>query len=108
MHNNIAKKFNQKNTVSPINGAGVFALLLVGFLLVILPMGDAQAGSMESAINEVTSIVQGDLGRGAATLAVLVIGASAMMGKLSFPLAITTMIGIIILFQAGTIAKAFI
>lgn len=108
MHTIIARKYNQKNSASPINAARLFALLIIGFFIAILPADAAYAsGKMEGAIETATGIVQGKLGQGAASLAVLVIGASAIMGKLSWPLAVTTMIGIVILFKAETIAGAF-
>jgi type IV secretory pathway VirB2 component (pilin) len=103
---NIAKNYN-KCRLSGSTGTSCFYMLLLIACFTLLPVYDVYAG-MESALESVYGTVTGKLGKGAASLAVIVIGASAMMGKLSWPLAVTTMIGITILFQAKDIAGAFI
>lgn len=108
MYNTIARDYNQKNAASFKSTAWFYILLIIGFFIAILPADAAYAtGEMKGAIDEVTSVVQGKLGQGAASLAVIAIGASAMMGKLSWPLAVTTMIGVVILFKASYIAGEF-
>jgi len=52
---------------------------------------------------DIVSYVYGNLGRGLATLAIVIIGVGATLGKVSWGLAMTIGIGIAIIFNAGTI-----
>lgn len=64
------------------------------------PMGGVLCGIIE--------IVYGNLGRALATLAVISLGVGAMIGKVSWGLAITVATGIGVVFGAGPITKMFL
>lgn len=60
----------------------------------------AQQSPMGNVICGVVGIIYGNLGRGLAILSVIVVGIGATLGKVSWGLAITTAIGIAVVFGA--------
>ncbi len=56
----------------------------------------------------VVGFIYGNLGRGLATLAIIIIGVGATLGKVSWGLAITVGIGIAIVFNATVIMNAIV
>lgn len=54
---------------------------------------------------KITTKLTGPIGRGIATIAVVVLGIGLFLGKLSWALAIATAIGIGLIFSAGTVVK---
>lgn len=62
------------------------------------PMGDV--------LCTIVLMVYGNLGRGIATLAVVIIGIGATLGKTSWGLAMTVGVGIAVIFNAGPIVGA--
>lgn len=63
----------------------------------------AYADTLAFILCDVADIVMGNLGRGLATCAVLVIGVGATLGKVSWGLAITVAVGISVIFNAPLI-----
>ena len=64
----------------------------------------AGAGSpMGAVLCTVVGLVLGDIGRGLATLAVIVVGIGAMLGKVSWGMAMTVAVGIAVVFGAPAI-----
>lgn len=51
----------------------------------------------------IVKMVYGNLGRGLATLAVIIIGVGATLGKVTWGLAMTVAVGISVIFNAGAI-----
>lgn len=62
------------------------------------PMGDV--------ICDVVSFIYGNLGRGLASLAIIILGVGATLGKVSWGLAITVAVGISVIFNAWWITNA--
>lgn len=69
-------------------------------------IGQAQA-AMVSVICSILAIVQGDVGRAAATMGVLAVAFGATLGKVSWGLAITVAVGISLIFSAASYALYF-
>jgi type IV secretory pathway VirB2 component (pilin) len=63
------------------------------------PMGDVLC-------DVVDFVIYGNLGRGLATLAIIMVGVGAMLGKVSWGLAITVAVGISVIFGALGIGDA--
>ena len=64
----------------------------------------AHAAPMATVLCTVLGIIEGDLGRGLATLAIVMLGTGACLGKVSWGLAITVAIGIGVMFNAAGVA----
>lgn len=62
--------------------------------------GDSPMGAV---LCRVVGMVMGDVGRGLATLAVIVVGVGAMLGKVSWGMAMTVAVGIAVVFGAPTV-----
>ena len=63
------------------------------------PMGDVLCAIVDF-------VIYGNLGRGLATLAIIIVGVGAMLGKVSWGLAITVGVGISVMFGAYDIGTA--
>jgi type IV secretory pathway VirB2 component (pilin) len=74
--------------------------VLCYFMLV----SSADASPMTEVLCSILEIVQGSLAQGLATLGVIMIGATACLGKASWGMAITVAVGISVVFNAATIA----
>ena len=84
---------------------------LASLLCLALASGAAAASPYDSPMGFVLCsvarwIIYGNLGRGLATLAIVVVGAGAMLGKVSWGLAITVAVGISVVFGAPDIVAA--
>jgi type IV secretory pathway VirB2 component (pilin) len=79
-------------------------LVMAAYLLLIAPALATPMGDVLCAV--VDWIVFGNLGRGLATLAVLVVGVGAVLGKASWGMAITVAVGISVIFGAHDILNA--
>lgn len=78
--------------------------LLGMFTLVYAEAAYAATNSaMGDVLCTIVDIVYGNLGRGLATLAIIIIGVGATLGKTSWGLAMTVAIGISVIFNAGTV-----
>lgn len=76
-------------------------LLTCALILVTMHAAYATVTPMGTVLCSIVSMVYGNLGRGLATLAVVVIGVGATLGKTSWGLAMTVAIGIAVIFNAG-------
>lgn len=83
-----------------------YTLLAVLFYALAMAQAYAVATPMGFVICTIVGFIYGNLGRGLATLAVMIVGAGACLGKVSWGLAITVAIGISIIFNAGDIVLA--
>jgi len=81
---------------------GMLSFLACAFL--VLFASPAMAGSTVGGILcSIYSEIQTDVGRGIATLAVASLGISALVGKVSWGMAIMVAVGVAVLFGADTI-----
>lgn len=80
-------------------------LLTVALVLMVpeLAMAAEETTAMGNVLCKVVDMVMGNMGRGLATLAVIIIGVGATLGKVSWGLAITVAVGIAVIFNAGDI-----
>jgi type IV secretion system protein VirB2 len=68
--------------------------------------GDGAGGAIGDVLCNVVGWFTGKLGQGIATLAIIVIGVGALMGKVSWGMAIIVGIGVGVIFGAPTIVTA--
>ena len=88
------------------NSAKAFLLLVIlGAALLAPEVGNAAEAIMTTLCNAVGFIRNG-VGAAIATIAIIVIGVGALMGKVSWGMAIIVALGIAIIFGAGEIAGA--
>src|SRR5687768_15476777 len=80
-----------------------YSLLAVLFYTIVMAQAYAIATPMGAVLCTIVYFVYGNLGRGLATLAVIIVGAGATLGKVSWGLAITVAIGISVIFNASGI-----
>lgn len=93
---------NRSNTVL----TSVIALFAV-FFLTNPAMASSQATTgLEQVICNALLIMQGGVGKGIAAFAIIFIGVTLFMGKVSWGVAISTALGIAAIFGAGTIVEA--
>ncbi|MDX2073890.1 MAG: TrbC/VirB2 family protein [Alphaproteobacteria bacterium] len=98
MANSIApKQTSQKQAFLTIWTAVLLFMFIQNAYATGTPMGDV--------LCEIVYMVYGNLGRGLATLAVVIIGVGATLGKTSWGLAMTVAIGISVIFNAGYIVE---
>lgn len=88
--------------------AATWLTLAVFFAALMLPeLAQAQTPTaMGNVLCAVVDMVMGNLGRGLATLAVIIVGVGATLGKVSWGLAITVAVGIAVIFNAETIVES--
>lgn len=82
--------------------------LFVAYAVMLLPM-DAWATAPKALSDTLCNVVgwfQGPVGAGIATLAIIVMGIGALMGKVSWGMAIIVGLGVAIVFGAETIVSA--
>lgn len=84
----------------------IFSILVISFLLPKLAFA-ADTSTAPNAISDtlcnIIKQLKGPIGKGIATIAVIVLGIGLFLGKLSWPLFIATAIGIGLIFGAPTI-----
>ncbi len=82
-------------------------LFAVGICVSLLP-DSAFAGSnaIEQVFCNLVSLLNGPTGKAVATVAVIAVGVGALMGKISWGMALIVAIGIALVFGAGTIVDA--
>lgn len=81
-------------------------LTVVTCLLLLLFIQNAYAATntpMGDVLCNIVYMVYGNMGRGLASLAVIIIGVGATLGKTSWGLAMTVAIGISVIFNAETV-----
>lgn len=81
----------------------VFLTFLACSLLLISQAAYAQNSPMADVLCSIMGMIYGNLGRGLSTLAVVVIGVGATLGKTTWGLAMTVAIGVAVIFNAGYI-----
>jgi len=93
-------------TSPPASANANWTFLGLGIALCVLLPANAYAvtSPMGAVLCAVVAIIYGNLGRAAATLSVISLGAGAMLGKVSWGLALTVALGIGVVFGAlGTV-----
>ena len=95
------------NSIKLDNNLSQRLCMVFAFLYLILVNQEAFAASNNDAITRVLCNViqqlQGGIGKGIATIAIVVLGIGLFLGKLSWPLAVATAIGIGLIFGAAGI-----
>ncbi len=89
----------------------MFALLALAAAIYMVLASALFAGGnsvtpMGTVLCNIVTMFSGNLGRGLSTLAVLVVGVGATLGKVSWGLAITVAVGIAVIMNATTVAGA--
>lgn len=98
-HHEIASQQRQKYR-SRLGYAAIFAASVLAMLFLSSEPAMAQQSPMGNVICAIIGIIYGNLGRGLAVLAVLVVGIGATLGKVSWGLAMTVAVGIGTVFGA--------
>lgn len=75
-------------------------------LTVGIPVGGSSA--IGDVLCEVVEWIMGPIGRGVGTLAIIVLGVGALFGKVSWGMALTTMVGIAVIFSAPRIVTELV
>lgn len=82
------------------------AFLLCAIVISMPDMAMAAGGTkIAGTINKVVAWFTGPVGKAIATLAIIVVGIGALMGKLSWGMALIVAVGIIIVFGAADIVQ---
>jgi len=97
-------------TVIAYSPARIGLALALGLVLTVLLTSSAYAvnSPIGFVLCEVILIVYGNFGRALATIGVITLGVGAMLGKVSWGLAITLMVGISLVFGAVGITSIFL
>lgn len=99
MHHDVSN-----NVVRTIQSRMIYAALLgvfvLGFTMLSAEPAMAQMSPMGNVICFIIGIIYGNLGRGLAVLAVIIVGIGATLGKVSWGLAMTVAIGVGTVFGA--------
>lgn len=82
---------------------GTALMLTLAFTFVMIPDMAAAGGTIGRVLCNVVDWFNGPIGRGIATLAIIVIGVGALMGKVSWGMAIIVGVGVAVVFGADTI-----
>ena len=82
--------------------------VMLGALVVIIPdlLYAQEATAMEMGICSVTHFLQSGTGKALATVAVTIIGIGALLGKVSWGMALLVAVGVATIFGAGSIVLA--
>lgn len=101
-----------KLTLSKNNLTTMCLALLAAYAVLLLPSGalaasvSSTASGLESVLCSIVNWFTGPIGAGIATIAIIVIGVGAMMGKVSWGMAIIVALGVGVVFGAKTIVTA--
>jgi type IV secretion system protein VirB2 len=83
-----------------------FALCFALFIIAISNIAEAaQPDEISRVLCRVINQLQGGIGRGIATIAIIVLGIGLFLGKLNWTVALATAIGIGVIFGAGTVVN---
>lgn len=85
------------------HGATICLFLFFTTILVLDPLSASATDAVSNVMCTVLNIVQGKLGKGIAAFAIIFIGISLFMGKVSWGLAVSTALGIGAIFGAGSL-----
>lgn len=72
-------------------------------LLIDVSFAAGQPSAMGNILCKIVSFFQGNLGRGLGTLAIIIVGIGAMLGKVSWGLALIVIVGIVLMTSADAI-----
>jgi type IV secretory pathway VirB2 component (pilin) len=102
----IEREFSMKNNnlINKTWSLSVAALLAYAVMLAPEAAFAGGPSSIESALCEVISWFIGPVGKSIATLAIIIIGVGALMGKVSWGMAIIVGLGVAVIFGAPEIA----
>jgi len=70
-----------------------------------IKIASGSAGGIAGTMCKITNALTGPIGKGIATIAVVVLGIGLFLGKLSWGLAMATAVGIGMIFSAGSIVN---
>jgi type IV secretory pathway VirB2 component (pilin) len=92
---------------STITKQYVLALCFALFIIAVSNIAEAapQQDEISAVLCRVIGQLQGGIGRGIATIAIIVLGIGLFLGKLNWPVALATAIGIGVIFGAGTVVN---
>jgi type IV secretory pathway VirB2 component (pilin) len=89
---------------SNLHKALFVTMLSLAIYILFADLAFAQSDTaMGAVLCAVVDMIFGNLGRGLATLAVIIVGVGATLGKVSWGLAITVAVGIAVIFNADDI-----
>ena len=89
-----------------IAAVAIFAVIPLEALAASVAAGEGSGSAFDVLFCNIISVVTGSVGRGIATIAIIVIGIGALMGKIAWSLALIVAVGIGILFGAGSLVEA--
>lgn len=84
----------------------VFFFFALCLLLCTVPMDAMAGGNIQKTICKVADIFQGQAGRNVASLAIIIVGFGALMGKVSSGLCVIVCVGIALIFGSAPIVTA--
>ena len=99
MYKDVSNRINQ-TIASRMRYFAAIAVMVVGTMLVTAEPAMAGQSPMGNVVCCIIGIIYGNLGRGLAVLAVIIVGVGATLGKVSWGLAITVAVGIATVFGA--------
>jgi type IV secretory pathway VirB2 component (pilin) len=83
-----------------------FAFCLIGLIAIISNTAAANdSTAIDQVLCKVVKLLSGTVGKAVATIALIVLGIGLFMGKLSWPLALATAIGIGFIFGAPSVVN---
>ena len=89
------------------NSKTMFGLISMFAIAFLMPdMAAAGAGALAETLCSAVDFITDGVGAAIATIAIIVIGVGALMGKVSWGMAIIVALGIAIIFGAGEIAES--
>lgn len=103
----------QTNETIDMLWRGTLAIAAVT-IFAILPMeamattvGSGTGTALDQLFCNLIKVVTGNIGKGIATVALIVVGMGALMGKISWGMALIVALGIALVFGAGNIVESF-
>ena len=95
----------KKNELTIDNTWQLFLVMCALVAITTMPDLSYASDGISGTLCKVTTLLTGALGKGIATVAVVVLGVGLFLGKLSWGLAIATALGIGMIFSAGKIVN---
>jgi len=100
MTSKTTKAQTQAQAIDRTNWHVTITFLAVALMILMTNPAYATNTPMGDVLCDIVEMVYGNLGRGLATLAVVIIGVGATLGKTSWGLALTVAVGIAVIFNA--------
>ena len=85
-----------------------FALFIIGLIMVshnTWAADTADSNAITDVLCNVVNLLQGTVGQAIATIAIIVLGIGLFIGKLSWPVALATAVGVGIIFGAADLVE---